>query len=886
MRCEYLVNPQGIDVHQPRLSWSHAPTRESKQQQAYRVLVASSVEKLACDEGDLWDSGVVISNQSSQIEYSGTPLRSRQRCFWKLMTWDDNGYLSSWSDPASWTMGLLKSDNWSGQWISMQQTSLQERKTEFGSDEKEEADHFFECRNSPLLRKSFSIGGTVKTAQLSICGLGFHELFLNGQKVGDHVLDPALSSYHRNAHYVTHEIGPHLVAGENVLGVQLANGIYNQGHPDAWEFHNAPWKAFPQMLLQLDIEFEDGRQERVVSDTSWKVSKGPILWDQLRMGVLYDARREIANWSEPGYEDSAWESAIEREGIEGRLSSQMSEPIKIMDTLKPISISESEASYEIDFGQNIAGWVQLALTGPRDTEITIKHGDHDLVYAAPLQTSTYIMKGEGKEVWEPRFSFYGFRKIKVSGLPSPPTHETFTAKVIHTSFEQRGGFSSSNEILNALVERTHWSYIGNFVGIPTDCPHREKNGWTGDAQVAAEIGLLYYGTEAAYTRWIQDVAATKREDGKLPCIVPTGTWGYDTLDGPAWEIAYLMIPWHLYEYRGDKRILETHYEGFKHWLDWYRYHPTANQGQIIHYGIGDWVPIAQETPIEVTSTAYYFAATKRLAAIAKRLGKQNEQEEYENLSEEIRQAFVKAFFDSDTGRISNGSQTAMSCALYHGLLTAEQSSIVANVLVNSIRENDHRLNCGFLGSKYLLRALCDYGYADDAFKLVTNDNAPSWASMIASGNTTLWESFKSEESDNHIFLGDVVAWFISYLAGIRHDPKRPGFQTFIISPEIIDGLDAASGYHISPYGRIQSSWKRTNKQIALNVTVPFNSQARIELPADQEATILQQDEQTTGDSSRLQFLGFEEGKAVYLASSGTFKFEATLPSRKQAAKLA
>ncbi len=1013
LRCEYLMNPQGIDIAKPRFAWMCESSSKERgwKQMAYRILVASSPENLEKNVGDFWDSGKIESGQSTQVVYGGVPLASRISCFWKVKIWYGDKQASAWSEPAHWTMGLLKPEDCQAEWISMQEESndslagaqwiwtmeetvlgkryfvkyvtIPENTTitsaemiivvddqfksvvngkfvgqgkswnvpvtldlktllKCGSNTIEiEAENTggvaglicklsivgdkgkpivvvsdgtwnvssckdrpvaewkpaevlgdyglapwgkigkLECRNSPMLRKTFTITKPVKQAQVSICGLGYYELFLNGTKVGDHVLDPAWTCYHKNALYVTYDIADTLKQGRNAFGVQLANGVYNQGHSDAWQFHETPWKAFPQMLLQLDIVYVDGTKERVVSDGSWKVSSGPIYWDQLRMGVMYDARREQPGWSTPAFDDSFWQRAIIREGIKGKLVAQVCEPIKVMKTLEPVTVRKIDGGHEFDFGQNIVGWSRLKVTGRAGTEVKMEHiaevseeNRHDMsvhVHDDQFQTDVYVLKGDDQEVWEPGFTYHGFSKVKVTGLPEPVSSETMTGQVVYTSFEERGAFECSNSLLNKLTEMTLWSYIGNFVGIPTDCPHREKNGWTGDAQVACELGLMYYGSEAAYTRWVLDIQAIQRTDGKLPCIVPSGGWGFDRLDGPAWEIAYLMIPWHLYEYRGDSRILEIHYENYKSWLDWYRNHPSANKGHIIHYGLGDWVPIKTKTPITVTSTGYYYAAAKRLAAIAKMLGKEDEEKAYSILAGKIRQAFNKEFYHPDTGLYANGSQTAMSCALYHGLVESDNHGRVVRKLVDSIRRNNFTLDCGMLGSKYLLRVLSDNGHADVAYKIVTKEDTPGWVNMIKSGNTTLWETFTCRDSDNHVFLGDLTAWFISYLAGIRHDPANPGFQLFLIKPEIPEGLEWVKAHHDSPYGKIESAWKKENDSLSLNVTIPTNTTATVYVPAVELSTVTESGV-PADQAAGVAYVGMEDGRVVFAVESGCYYF--------------
>ena len=887
LRCEYLVNPQGIDVVKPRLSWRMEELKSEiprgRKQTAYQVLVASTHELLAKDQGDSWDSGKVASSQSVQVEYAGKPLESRTCCHWKVRVWDEKGGASAWSPSAQWSMGLLKPEDWSGKWISMKQQS----------------DKRLTSRNSPLLRKAFNLSKPARQAQVSICGLGYYEMFLNGAKVGDHVLDPAWTNYHKNALYVTYDISRLLKPGRNVLGIQLANGVYNQEFSDAWNFQRAPWRAFPQLLLQLDIIYADGGKERIVSDETWKASAGPIYWDQLRMGVMYDARREQPGWSTAAFDDSAWESAIHREGVKGRLAAQVCEPIKVMRTLKPVNIAKRGDAYEFDFGENIAGWPRLKVTGNAGTEVVMEHGGHSLVDGKPLQTDVYILKGQGEEVWEPGFTYHGFRSVKVSGLPNPPGPETLEARVVYTSFEDRGDFECSNPLLNKIVAMSRRSYVGNFVGIPTDCPHREKNGWSGDAQVATELGLTYFGSEAAYTRWMLDYEAIQAADGKLPCIVPDGGdgWGTRFLDGPAWESAYLVIPWHIYEYRGDRRILERHYENYKRWIGWYRdpnrvidkgrfegggcdysryKNPQkVNQNDIICYGIGDWPPNGL-TPFEITSTAYYFNAARIISRTAGLLGKREEEREYADLAAKTRAAFNREFYDEASGTYSKGSHTGMSCALYFGLVEEKNRQRVADILADGLRKNGFTAHIGFLGSKFLLRALADNGHLDVAYQMLAKKSAPGWGFLAESGRSTLTEQMDGGGSDNHVFLGDVAAWMMQYLAGIRPDPAQPGFQRFLVRPQVAGDLTWVKAHHDSPYGRIMSEWKRAGDAFALDLAVPPNSMAEVHVPARDAAGVTESGkpaEQAAG----VKFLRMENGAAVYEVGSGIYQFQSALP---------
>ncbi|MBT7066787.1 MAG: family 78 glycoside hydrolase catalytic domain [Verrucomicrobia bacterium] len=879
LRCEYLENPQGIDSAEPRLSWVLRSKERAEKQTAYQLLVASSAEKLEQGEGDLWNSGKVDSDQSTQVVYGGVPLRSRMRCYWKVQVWGAKGHAAGWSEMAEWSMGLLQPDDWAATWISI--------------DRKERP---LDSHDSPMLRKVFRVAKEVRSAQISICGLGYYELLLNGTKVGDHVLDPAWTTYHKSSLYVTYDLTSALDAGPNALGVQLANGVYNQEFEDAWDFQRAPWRAYPQLLLQLDIVYVDGSRERVASDPSWKASTGPIEWDQLRMGVMYDARKEQPGWARAEFDDSTWTPAVQREGITGKLSAQMSEPIKVMKTLKAVDIQAGDdGEYTFDFGQNIAGWTRLKVTGKAGTKVTLDHGSHGLVRGEPLQTNVYTLKGTGPETWEPGFTYHGFQRVTVSGLPSAPDTDTVDARVVYTAFRDRGSFECSSPLLNKIVKMSRWSYRGNFVGIPTDCPHREKNGWSADAHLAAELGLTYFGAEAAYTRWMLDYEAAQAEDGKLPCIIPDGgdSWGMSFLDGPAWESAYLVIPWHIYEYRGDRRILEYHYENYKRWLSWYRDEAKViekkdiqglnergtrysnpmkvNQNDIICYGIGDWPPNGQ-TPFEITSTAYYYHSATIISQIAGWLGRKAEKDEYSTLATRVKTAFNREFYNDETGTYSEGSQTGLSCALFFGLVEEKNRKRTAENLVRAVRENHYRPQVGCLGSKYLLRALADNGELETAYRILTNEESPGWGFLAASERTTLSESLDGSGSDNHVFLGDVAAWMMQCLAGVRHDPAHPGYKRFLIKPEVVEDLEWVKAHHDSPYGRIVSEWRREDDSFSLKITVPANSTANVYFPAS-HPRVVSESGKPAAKANGVTFLRMENGRVVYEVGSGRYHFE-------------
>ncbi len=501
-----------------------------------------------------------------------------------------------------------------------------------------------------------------------------------------------------------------------------------------------------------------------------------------------------------------------------------------------------------DLGDNLAGWAQLVVEGPRGAEVTMRHAENldaegradlvthaDYVNSGDFQTNRYTLKGEGKESWEPRFTYHGFRYVQVSGFPGRPNLESVRGRRVHTSFAPAGEFACSNDLLNRIQEATRRSYVSNFLSIPTDCPHREKLGWTGDAHLAAEQGLLNFDSASAYAKWMNDFDDEQRASGELPCIIPSSGLGYDWGNGPAWDSAYLLIPWYLYLYRGDLRPLRDHYPGMKRYVD---YLGTRAEDHIVTIGLGDWAPPEgppegrEKAPIGLTSSAYYYVDARLLSRAALLLGNAEEATHYGALAKAIRTAVNRRFCDPDTGRYAGGTQTAQSCALYQGLVEPELRPKVVEQLLRAVKEHRDHLDCGVLGAKYLLHALTESGHADLAYNIATQTDFPSWGYWIAQGATTLWESWGSKGafSRNHIMFGDISAWFYRALAGLRPDPARPGFKHTIIRPHPVGDLTWVQASHLSRYGLLKSDWRIEGDRFLLDVHIPSNTTATVHLP--------------------------------------------------------
>ena len=565
------------------------------------------------------------------------------------------------------------------------------------------------------------------------------------------------------------------------------------------------------------------------------------------------------------------------------ISASNAEPIKVVATVQPVTATHPQPGLTVfDLGQNLAGLPRLTVTGPAGTVVRLRCGERlhpdgtvdmadiaqhirDKTLQKEFQCDAYTLKGGGPETYEPRFTYHGFQYVQLEGLPDGAT-ASVEADVVRTAFEPGGSFTCSDPMLNKIEHAAEWAYASNFVGIPTDCPHREKNGWTGDAQLAVAMGLEHFRGEAAYTQWIQTLADGQRPDGKLACIAPTPGWGYNLLDGPAWESAYFLIPWEMYVQSGDARVLTSHYDGYKKWLGWYR--AKAKDG-VVGYGLGDWAPVKTQTPTGVTSTGYYYRDLQIAAATADLLGKADESAAFRAEADHVKAGFAAAFYDAATGKYAGGTQTAQSCAIYQGLVADADRARVADNLVAAVHAAGDHVDTGILGAKYLLRALSDTGHADVAWTVATQRSRPSWGNWIDNGATTLWEEWDGSSSRNHIMFGDISAWFVEDLAGLRADPARPGFAHFVVRPLPLGDLTSAAATRVNLHGTIRTGWTKADGRLTLTIEVPANTTATVYVPAVGDVT---ESGHPAADADGVKFVRRDGGSTVYEVGSGSYAF--------------
>jgi alpha-L-rhamnosidase len=692
-------------------------------------------------------------------------------------------------------------------------------------------DRWGQTEATPLLRREFSAGGSIKSAVVSVCGLGFYELRLNGARVGDRVMDPAFTHYGKRALYATHDVTALLREGANALGLILGNGWYSPPNYDWFDFDIAPWRGPPKARLQLRIEYADGQVEWVLSDGGWKAARSPVVCDGIRNGELYDARLEQPGWDAPGFDDSVWKPAKAVAAPEGRLVEMKMPPERVVEVLEAADIRETDQhTFVYTFPKNVSGWPRLRVSGPRGTRVTMRcyevddnrHDGH-LTREGPFQTDTYILKGEGVETYEPRFAYHGFQFVELTGYPGEPDRESLKAAVVHTDFDSAGSFACSLPVFNSLQAMTRNSYLGNYHGFPTDCPTREKGGWTADAYLAAETGLLNFDSLSAYSKWLDDILDCQHADGRVPDIVPTASWGYNGFFD--WDCVIIYLPWYVYVYTGDREPMERTYEGMKRCYE--HYFAKAKNG-ILDDGRGDWCPETTVTPKAVTTTAMLADCARLLARMADLLGRAEDAAFYKERAATVAAAFVREFVKDD-GTVANGSQTAQSCALYFNLVPQDRRAAVLSKLVDAVKAAKDHLDVGIFGAKYLFSVLSENGHHDLACEIVSNKSYPGYGWWADQGFTTLPESWSCDNSLNHIMFGDISAWFYRHLAGIQPLEESPGFRKFLIRPRPWQGLDHAGAEHQSPRGRIASSWKRAGEKIEYRIEVPEGTEARVVL---------------------------------------------------------
>lgn len=825
LRCEYLKSPINIDEQNPRFTWTYQSDNGDFVQKAYKLDMA--VSKQALEEGIFfWTSDKIPSN-TNKVEYTGEKsLESHTKYYWRVSSWNrnDNSFVSAVD---SFATSMMHTSDWIAQWITDKNDKT------FGP--------------APMFRKTFDIEKEIESAKLYISAAAYYLLYVNGEALNDMKLDPGYTHYDKRNLYSTIDITESLRKGSNVVATVLGNGFFNADAPVAtWDFEKAQWRDRAKMIMEIHVKYIDGTSFIIPTDDTWKTSIGPHIYNNIYSGEMYDARKEIPNWNNLQFDDGDWDYAIVTSSPSPLLVSQTMQPMRVTKEIPAVSMQAfGDTVFVFDMGINLSGVCNIKLRGKRGTKVTLTHGEllkdngriemRNLdIYYKPIkdvefQTDTYFVKGEGEESFTPEFTYHGFRYVEVkSDAPITLKQDDLSALFIHTDLEKVGHFSCSNELLNKIWEATNQSYLSNLHSIPTDCPQREKNGWTADGHVAIDLALLNYDGIKFYEKWLDDFIDNQRPEGNISGIIPSSGWGYDDWIGPVWDAALFIIPDALERYYGDTRAIYKIYNTCKKYLNYLKNREDENG--TVTYGIGDWVYYNTQTPTDYTTTCFYYLDNVLMARFAEITG--NASEPYKKKAENLKTLINKKYFNHQTCFYANGSQTAQAVALAFGIVPEEYETKVAENLNKSIIENDYHLDFGVLGSKYVPRMLSKYGYAETAYLMATRETAPSWGNWIKSGFTTLPETWVlspdfRDASINHVFLGDISAWMVNTLAGINYDVENRGFENIIIKPDYIEDLSWVKGEYKSVKGVIKSEWTREGDKIRLLVTIPLNSRATI-----------------------------------------------------------
>jgi alpha-L-rhamnosidase len=882
LRCEMLVNPEGIDAPRPRLSWEVNSNIRSVSQLSYTILVASSPEILANNEGDIWSS-TQQTQKSVQIPYSGKPLVSGAKYFWKVKISTNKGECN-WSNVATWSMGLLKPSDWKAQWIGLDKI--------FPGDSLVMHSRL----SARYLRKEFAAQKSIKQATAYISGLGLYELYVNGSKIGDQVLTPTPTDYNKSVKYNTFDLTSSIHQGINAIAVTLGNGIYFNMRQN-FKPHKVKTFGFPKLLFQLEIKYSDGSHQTIISDKSWGITaNGPIKANNEWDGEEHDANRELPGWDKTGYNDKNWLPVQLVQEPGGILSSQMNYNMKVMETLKPVSITKLNGdTFILDMGQNMVGWLRLNVQGPKNASIKLRFAENILpngnLYMENLRsakvTDIYTLKGEGVETWEPKFVYHGFRYVEITGFPGTPNIENFEGRVVYDEMNNTGTFESSDKTLNQIFKNAYWGIRGNYKGMPVDCPQRdERQPWLGDRTNGSRGESFLFDNANLYAKWLDDIEQAQSEEGVISNISPAFYMTYYN-DDVTWPSTYPIIANMLYEQFGDTASIVKHYASMKKWM-WHMRDKYIKNNLINRDKFGDWcVPpeskelihskdSTRKTNGELIASAYYYYCLQLMKRFAIVSGNINDTAEYASLAENMKQAFNAKFLDTKKKLYGNNTVTANLLPLYFGMVPDSIFQRVFDNMIDKIKSNNYHLSTGVIGTQWLMRGLSENGRGEVAYRIATNRSYPSWGYMIENGATTIWELWNGNtanpwmNSQNHVMLlGDLLTWYYENIAGIKSG--KPGFEQIIMKPEIPDGLNSVKASFKSIHGLISSQWRNQPGRFSWKITIPANTSALAYIPANNESEVTE-GATLASQAEGVKFIRMDGKRAVFEVQSGNYQF--------------
>lgn len=860
LKCEYTTNPIGLDVQSPRLSWRVESDQRGVLQTSYQILVSNSLEELSKNKGNVWDSQKINASNSTGINYNGPELLTKQRYFWKVKVWTNGKTESEFSEPAFFEMGLLNPQDWISDWIAYL-PGMPGRVLYF--------------------KTTYNNEKQVKQARVYISGLGFYEIYINNKKVGDQVLDPAQSTYTKRIYYSTYDVKDYLAKGSNVILVSVAPG----------------WYGVPSLRMQMEILYSDNSRKFITSNDMRHVTTGPVVYSTIFDGESYDARLAVPTLYEPGIPsglmNKEWAWAHNTDDPGNNMVSQKVEPIKIMDTIVPTIIQEpAPGIYVLDAGRNLAGWATLKVEGKKGTRISMKFAEslyeNGLVNQDNLRNAkaedTYILGGNGLEIWHPSFTYHGFRYIQVEGFPYLPKTGDITIQVVRSAVAQTGQFVCSNKLLNDIHQMIVNTEASNLHSVPTDCPQRdERMGWLNDLTVRIEQAIYNFDMSKFYPKFIDDVEDTQNQDGSITCVAP---FRFGMRPADPVSASYLLLASKCYEFYGDLRIIREHYTGMKAWVDFL--HSKTENGIVNYSYYGDWCPprdflqdptgsgVSRDTPGNMISTGYLYYCAKILSDMANIIGKDTESAYYHKLAMKISTDFNREYWNEQLGGYASNNQASNAFALYMGLVAEKNIQRVAANLADNVEKHNYHLTTGNLCTKYLLEMLNEHGYAETAYKIVAQTTYPSWGFMLTKGATTLWERWEYATGDamnshNHPMMGSVDSWFYKYVIGINPDFQHPGFEQFSIKPFIFKDLTFVEGELNTVKGLIKTAWHKQDHMLNMNVTIPANTTAMVYVPAKNIKAVTESGKNIS-QINEIKYLGEKDGYVILSVGSGSFSF--------------
>ncbi len=877
LRCEYGVEPMGIDVAQPRLYWRVESDSRGQRQTAWRALAASTRELLDADTGDLWDSGRIQSSDTTHIRYGGKPPASSQKVFWKVRAWDREGEATAWSEPASWTMGLLTVEEWKGRWIVAPWTS-----------------------EALLVRHEFEVKPKLKRALLHVSGLGQYEAFFNGAKAGEDLLSPGWTNYDKTSLYDTRDVTDLVRAGRNAIGLALGPGMYRVERRNRFAKFTGSFGPL-RAVAHLQLEYADGTVDVVGTDDTWRVDRGPITYSSIYGGEDFDARLVQEGWNQPGFDDASWARAVYwvRPPLTQKGYSHAAEPLRAIETRQPVAtrpLGEGVVLY--DFGQNASFMPRIRVSGPRGSMVRLTPGevvnddgtiDRGTMGGAHRGSAwwQYTKATDGEESWFPQFYYVGSRHIHAE-LFAPeaggarPEIESIESVVVHSIAKPLGRFATSNPLLERIRDLVRWAQRSNMVSVLTDCPHREKLGWIEQYHLNGPSIRYEFDVARIYTKGMRDMAAAQLDNGLVPNIAPEFTEFKGAFRGAAeWGAAFILVPWQQYQFTGDMELMRAHYESMKRY---FAHLEGRTKDGLLHDGLGDWHDLllgrkgrAGLTPAPITATAFYYYDAVILSRIADVLGHADDARDYAARAERIRQRYNEEFLKSDPVSYATGSQASLALPLVMGIVEPAHRAAVLDALARDVEERGYA-TAGDVGFRYMLRALAQGGRSDVIHNLINQDEKPGYGYQIKMGATALTESWDASRgaSHNHFMLGQIIEWFYKDLAGIDTDPSVPGFRKILIRPQPVGDLAWVEAGYESIRGPIAVRWDRGGGSFKLRVSIPANTTATVTLPA-REGSAITEGGRPLAPNVHVKRVSQASDHAVIEIDSGEYVFETTIP---------